>query len=319
MLLDHTSGLADFFFGKGVDAALMAERGATWTAGQALAYVGKPYSQARAARGTTRTPTTCSWGSSPRRSAGAPFATLVRDRLFGPAGLTDAFVQVAERPRGPLALGYYYNRPGPSARPIRPRRRRRTDRPVHLGRDRGRLGRGRRGDLGRSRRLGPGAVRRHDPQAGDAGARGRRREADGRLPPVRAVRARRPGHEHRRAPRARPQRAVHRRPRRASLPAQPGAGDRRPDEPERRRPPAADGEARRPGPADVRAAQPAARARPRGLSSRGDRPCGSGSACGGRGAGRPTRCRRARSRGSAAPGPSGRARSPRRPGTGWAS
>ena len=42
MLLDHTSGLADYFFGKGIDKALMASRGATWTAAQALAYVGKP-------------------------------------------------------------------------------------------------------------------------------------------------------------------------------------------------------------------------------------------------------------------------------------
>ena len=43
MLLDHTSGLADFFFSKGIDKALLANRGATWTAARALGYVGKPY------------------------------------------------------------------------------------------------------------------------------------------------------------------------------------------------------------------------------------------------------------------------------------
>ncbi len=117
MLLDHTSGLADFFFGKGVDAALMAKRGATWTAGQALAYVGKPYSSPGRSWHYSNT-NYLLLGLVAEKVTGDSFATLVRDRLFGPAGLKDAFVQVAERPRGPLAMGYYYNRPGPSARPI---------------------------------------------------------------------------------------------------------------------------------------------------------------------------------------------------------
>ena len=67
------------------------------------------------------------------------------------------------------------------------------DRAVHLGRDRGRLGRQRRRDLGRPGGLGTRPLRRQGPAPGDARPGRRRREADGRLPSVRAVRARRPG------------------------------------------------------------------------------------------------------------------------------
>jgi len=117
MLLDHTSGLADFFFGKGVDAALMAKRGATWTASQALAYVGKPYSSPGRSWHYSNT-NYLLLGLVAEKVTGAPFAKLVRDRLFGPAGLKDAFVQVAEHPRGPLAMGYYYNSTLRSAPPV---------------------------------------------------------------------------------------------------------------------------------------------------------------------------------------------------------
>ncbi len=67
MLLDHTSGLPDFFFGKGVDKALLADRGATWTAARALAYAG-PQLFPRARAGITRTRTICSLVSSPSGS-----------------------------------------------------------------------------------------------------------------------------------------------------------------------------------------------------------------------------------------------------------
>ena len=48
-----------------------------------------------------------------RRSPGSS-----AQRLLDPAGLERAYIQVAEKPTGPLALGYYYNQPGLSARPI---------------------------------------------------------------------------------------------------------------------------------------------------------------------------------------------------------
>jgi D-alanyl-D-alanine carboxypeptidase len=117
MLLDHTSGLADYFFGKGIDKALMANRGATWTAAQALAYVGKPLGKP----GRTWHYSNTNYlllGLVAERVGGAPFARLVRQRLLDPVGLERAYIQVAEKPTGPLALGYYYNQPGLGARPI---------------------------------------------------------------------------------------------------------------------------------------------------------------------------------------------------------
>ncbi len=117
MLLDHTSGLADFFFGKGIDAALNASRGATWTAAQALAYVGKPLGKPGRSWHYSNT-NYLLLGLVAEKAGGAPFAKLVRQRLFTPLGLKDASIQGAEPARGPLAMGYYYASTSPSARPI---------------------------------------------------------------------------------------------------------------------------------------------------------------------------------------------------------
>ena len=117
MLLDHTSGLADYFFGQGVDKALMADRGATWSAERALAYVGK--STGKPGRSWHYSNTNyLLLGLVAEQVGKAPYARLVRERLLDPFGLRNAYVQGAEKPRGPLAFGYYYNRPGKSARPI---------------------------------------------------------------------------------------------------------------------------------------------------------------------------------------------------------
>ena len=42
-LLDHTSGLHDFFYDLDIDEALLSDRTRVWTAEEALSYVGKPY------------------------------------------------------------------------------------------------------------------------------------------------------------------------------------------------------------------------------------------------------------------------------------
>jgi D-alanyl-D-alanine carboxypeptidase len=107
MLLDHTSGLADFFFGKGIDAALLAQRGATWTAAQALAFVGKPLGKP----GRTWHYSNTNYlllGMLAEKVVGKPFATQVRDRFLDPLKLDGAYIQVAEKPSGPIAQGYYY-------------------------------------------------------------------------------------------------------------------------------------------------------------------------------------------------------------------
>ena len=117
MLLDHTSGLADFFFGKGIDAALLAGRGVTWTPAMSLGYVGKPLGKPGRSWHYSNTNYVL-LGLIAEKVGGAPFARLVRTRLLDPLGLSGAFIQGAEQPRGPLALGYYYSSLSPSARPI---------------------------------------------------------------------------------------------------------------------------------------------------------------------------------------------------------
>jgi D-alanyl-D-alanine carboxypeptidase len=117
MLLDHMSGLADYFFGQGIDKALMANRGATWTAEQALAYVGKPVGKPGRSWHYSNT-NYLLLGLVAEKVGGAPYAQLVRDRLLDPLGLDHSYIQGAEKSRGPLSLGYYYNRPGAAARPI---------------------------------------------------------------------------------------------------------------------------------------------------------------------------------------------------------
>lgn len=117
MLLDHTSGLADFFFGKGIDAALLAGRGTTWTAAMSLSYVGKPLGKPGRSWHYSNT-NYLLLGLVAEKIGGASFAKLVRTRLLDPLGLKGVFIQGVEQPKGPLALGYYYSSLSPSARPI---------------------------------------------------------------------------------------------------------------------------------------------------------------------------------------------------------
>jgi D-alanyl-D-alanine carboxypeptidase len=103
-LLDHTSGLPDFFGTTGIDPALNSAKHRVWTVADALAY----------ARKDRVTPNT-SWrysntgyvylGMLAEKVTGTPWATLVRQRLLTPYRLADAFVQGVEQPRSPLARG----------------------------------------------------------------------------------------------------------------------------------------------------------------------------------------------------------------------
>ena len=116
MLLDHTSGLADFFFGKGIDKALLATRGATWTAARVLRYVGKPYFPPGTGWHYSNT-NYLLLGIIAQRVGGAPVATQLRTRFFEPLGLTGAYVQLVDPTLLPVAHGYTFDRPGVAARP----------------------------------------------------------------------------------------------------------------------------------------------------------------------------------------------------------
>ena len=116
MLLDHTSGLADFFFGKGIDTALNADRSASWTAQRALSYVGKPFGKPGRSWHYSNT-NYLLLGLLAEKVGGKPFAAQIRERFLDPLKLAGSFVQVAESPPGPTANGYWYASAGPSARP----------------------------------------------------------------------------------------------------------------------------------------------------------------------------------------------------------
>jgi len=106
-LLDHTSGLRDFFFGRGVDAALLKDPSRSWDAADALKFVGKPYF--KPGRGWHYSNTNyLVLGMLAERVGRAPLGEQLRQRFFDPLGLIDTIYQPGEAPRGPVAHGYRF-------------------------------------------------------------------------------------------------------------------------------------------------------------------------------------------------------------------
>ena len=98
-LLDHTSGVYDFFSNSKIDKALLGCPTCLWTPARALAYVKKPYF----APGTSFAYSNTNYvllGQLVERVTGVPYATLLRQRFFGPLGLTSTYVQGMEPARG---------------------------------------------------------------------------------------------------------------------------------------------------------------------------------------------------------------------------
>jgi D-alanyl-D-alanine carboxypeptidase len=109
-LLDHTSGVHDFFLAPAIDAALQGDRSAPWSATQALTYVGRPYF----APGTGWRYSNTNYlllGLIAERLTGVDLATALRTRFLEPLGLDHIWVQAAESPRGPTAHGYRFTGP----------------------------------------------------------------------------------------------------------------------------------------------------------------------------------------------------------------
>jgi D-alanyl-D-alanine carboxypeptidase len=105
MLLDHTSGLPDFFNGKGIDRALQKAPDATWTAKQAWAFVPKPFA-----------PPAKYWmysntnylllGELVAAVTGQPLDVEIRQRLLDPLGLTTVYYQGVETPKEQGTVAY---------------------------------------------------------------------------------------------------------------------------------------------------------------------------------------------------------------------
>jgi D-alanyl-D-alanine carboxypeptidase len=116
-LLDHTSGLDDFFSHPAIDKALLAHRARVWRAADSLRYVGKPYFKPGTGWRYSNT-NYLVLGMLAEAVGHAPLADQLRERFFDPLGLNDTIYQAVQRPRGPLAHGYRFNGPDPKLKGI---------------------------------------------------------------------------------------------------------------------------------------------------------------------------------------------------------
>lgn len=104
-LLNHTSGLYDFFENTKIDAAILAHPAQAWTPAMSLSYVKKAYCD----------PGTC-WvysntnylllGQIVERVTGRTTTALLRERFFDPLGLNRTFAQGVEPRAGTVATSY---------------------------------------------------------------------------------------------------------------------------------------------------------------------------------------------------------------------
>jgi D-alanyl-D-alanine carboxypeptidase len=110
-LLDHTSGLHDFFYDPDIDKALLADRERVWTAEDSLAYVGKPYFKPGKGWHYSNTNYVI-LGLLAEAVGGAPLATQLHARFLAPLGLDHTHYQAVDEPLGPLARAYRFDGPG---------------------------------------------------------------------------------------------------------------------------------------------------------------------------------------------------------------
>jgi D-alanyl-D-alanine carboxypeptidase len=116
-LLEHTSGLDDYFLHPPIDKALLADPGASWSVKRTLKYVGKPYFPP--GRGWHYSNTNYLYlGLIAERVTGAPLATELRKRFFVPLDLTETWYQAVEKPIEPFAHGYRFTGPKIASPPI---------------------------------------------------------------------------------------------------------------------------------------------------------------------------------------------------------
>lgn len=104
-LLDHTSGLPDYFLHGKIDKALFRDPGRSWSMRDTFGYVGKPIFPAGRDWYYSNT-NYYLLGLIAEAVDGRPIAAQLRDRFLDPLGLDRTYTQVSEEARGPLAHGY---------------------------------------------------------------------------------------------------------------------------------------------------------------------------------------------------------------------
>jgi D-alanyl-D-alanine carboxypeptidase len=107
-LLDHTSGLRDFYFGSGVDHALLSKPARVWDPARSFKYVGKPFAKPGAEWHYSNT-NYLVLGMLAEAVGGASLADQLRERFFTPLRMDDTYYQVPGDPwPGPVAHGYRF-------------------------------------------------------------------------------------------------------------------------------------------------------------------------------------------------------------------
>ncbi len=116
-LLDHTSGLRDYFFHPAIDRVLLAHPDRVWTAAEALKYVGKPYFKPGAGWHYSNT-NYLVLGEVAEAVGGTPLGEQIRERFLDPLGLTHTWYMPTEPAATHAAHGYRFTSGDPKARAI---------------------------------------------------------------------------------------------------------------------------------------------------------------------------------------------------------
>ncbi len=106
-LLDHTSGLGDYFFHPSIDKLLQSRPGLRWTETQALRYIGKPYFMPGHGWHYSNT-NYLVLGMLAERVGKTTLARQLQARFFDPFHLGHTYYQPTQKPIGPVAHGYRF-------------------------------------------------------------------------------------------------------------------------------------------------------------------------------------------------------------------
>jgi D-alanyl-D-alanine carboxypeptidase len=117
MLLDHTSGLDDYFLHASIDKALQSDRKAAWSTRRTLRFVAKPYFPPGTGWHYSNT-NYLYLGLIAERITKQNIGVALNERFFAPLGLDATWYQAAEEPRAPTAHGYQLVGTSRSATPI---------------------------------------------------------------------------------------------------------------------------------------------------------------------------------------------------------
>ncbi len=116
-LLDHTSGLQDYFFHRDIDRLLLGDRDVRWEAARTLRFIGKPYFAP--GRGWHYSNTNYFvLGLLAEAVGGAPVGDQVRARFLEPLALDRTWYQPDEPAGSSVAHGYRFRAAATDAPPI---------------------------------------------------------------------------------------------------------------------------------------------------------------------------------------------------------